>query len=92
MNPARKPGKDLDSLQHFTSCSTPPFDPLEDRENSLSPDIEDVGQSTTASNCSCQNKRVTTSKLKEDSNKTFSEVMTKMTSHVVNQYNGKEYQ
>lgn len=71
MYPTQKPGAYLDSLRHIASYRTPSFDSPEDMENPFSPDIEDIDQSTSASNDGCINKPVTTNTLNEDSNKIF---------------------
>lgn len=87
-----KPGTDFYSIEHIFSSRTPPFDLLEGMESLFSPKIENIDQSTTATNGGCVNKRVTTNTSKEDSNKHFSEILIKMTTQVVEQYNEKEDQ
>lgn len=85
-------GRDLEFLQHITTCWTLALDFLEDLKNFPSTKIEDVGQLTTTSNEDREIKLVTTNTLKQDCNKAFSKIMTKMKSKPREKYDGKENQ
>lgn len=89
---SQKPRSSYIFLYHITSCRNRSFEPLEEMEKLFSIDNEAVDQSTTGSIGDYVDKLVTDDTLKEDSNETFAEVMTKMTSQLVEQTNKKEDQ